>query len=756
MKQCFLYLVVLLWTIMAPNLYAQEKTRAPYFIYQSSDDASGFPLLSTKADVTIIGVIAEVKVTQTYFNAGKKPIEANYVFPASTQAALHNMSMVIGDRTIKGVIKEKKAALDAYEQAKKEGKRSSLLEQHRPNVYQMHVANIMPGDTIKTELYYTENISPASGTYEFVYPTVVGPRYVNEKEDNTDDESWNTNPYTEEKIEPLYDFDIQLRLKGGLPVRKVVCNSHPIITNFISKQEVAIRLDPNAKRTGNRDFIFQYQLGGEGVEEGLLVYENDQEKFFMAMVQPPEPDKVRKLPKREYIFIVDVSGSMSGFPLEMSKQVISEIVAGLGKEDLINMVMFETSCVFWNERSVQATKENKEHVLAFLNGSSGRGGTEMGLAIQRAMNIPKPKGFSRTFVLLTDGYIQFEPKLFNYINDHLDQANFFSLGIGKSVNRYLIEGIAHFGRSEPFIITNGQEAKKVADRFKYLIQSPLLTDLQLEFPGMEVYDMVPSKIPDLMAGRPIVVFGKYRGEPASTIELSGYSAKGKFQKTKIVKPDSNYTDNEALAYLWARHRIKTLSDYRTSFNPEESTESEVTQLGLQYHLLTAYTSFLSVEDTPVNSSGKPILVAQPLPMPQGVPNSAIPIPPAPPPPPPEPTVEEVFKVVEEMPVFPGCEGGTENCSQEMLLQSVYKHLEYPAEAKENAIEGTVLVKITIDKAGKIMDYTIVRDIGGKCGEAVIKALKGLEKKNLLWKPGKQRGRPVNVVFYLPIRFKLNQ
>ena len=161
---------------------SEDRTLSPYFIVVSDNpDTDRLPLKSTSAAVNISGVIADVLVTQVYKNDGKKPLEAIYVFPASTRVAVYGMKMTIGKRVIEAKINRRDEARKEYEKAKEAGKSASLLEQQRPNVFQMNVANIMPGDEIKVELKYTELLIPTDRVYEFVYPTVVGPRYSNQK-----------------------------------------------------------------------------------------------------------------------------------------------------------------------------------------------------------------------------------------------------------------------------------------------------------------------------------------------------------------------------------------------------------------------------------------------------------------------------------------------------------------------------------------------------------------------------------------------
>ncbi|HDR00101.1 MAG TPA: trypsin, partial [candidate division WOR-3 bacterium] len=280
-----------------------DRTLSPYFLVSGEDAAAGkLPLLSTEAEVSIAGVIADVRVTQRYHNAGKRPIEAVYIFPASTRAAVYGMKMTIGERVIVAEVQKRGQARENYEQALREGRSASLLERQRPNVFQMNVGNILPGDTILVELSYTELLVPTDGVYEFVYPTVVGPRYSEKPAQGAPDgDRWVENPYLREGEPAPYRFDIGVRLAAGLAIAEMTCPSHQTSIKYDGPATATCRLDPTARNGDNRDFILRYRLAGSKVESGLLLFPGEKENFFLAMVQPPRRVAREDIPGREYI-----------------------------------------------------------------------------------------------------------------------------------------------------------------------------------------------------------------------------------------------------------------------------------------------------------------------------------------------------------------------------------------------------------------------------------------------------------------------
>jgi Ca-activated chloride channel homolog len=601
-----------------------EKTLSPYFFIDGGDPSvDNFPLKSTDVSVAINGVIAEVAVKQTYHNGGTLPINGKYVFPASTRAAVHGMTMRIGDRIIRAKIKEREAAKQEFEQAKKEGKSASLLEQQRPNVFSMNVANVMPGDSIEIELNYTEHIVPTDGTYEFVYPTVVGPRYSNTPESSApESEHWVKSPYLHQGVQPTSSLSINTVVSTGIPIQELACSTHKTMVNWENESLARIDLDSSEKNGGNRDYILRYRLTGEAIESGLMLYKGDTENFFLLTVQPPKRVSSKEIPPREYVFVVDVSGSMNGFPLNVSKQLMKNLIANLKPTDLFNVILFSGSSSAMAPKSVPATQENLSRAIALIDGQNGGGGTELSPALSRAFMLPADDRYSRNIIIATDGYISAEKEAFSLIRNNLDRANVFSFGIGSSVNRFLIEGIAKAGLGEPFVVTNEGEAAGIAEKFRKYISAPVLTDIKVEYKGFDAYDVEPQMIPDLLAERPLVIFGKYRGNASGQIAITGSNGNGSFKKVFDVAGTTPREANHALKFLWARTRIANLGDFAGESEESEAVK-EITSLGLAYNLLTKYTSFIAVLEIVRNTNGNAADVDQPLPLPQGVSDLAV-------------------------------------------------------------------------------------------------------------------------------------
>lgn len=594
-----------------------DQTESPYFEINNEDiSLEAFPLKTTNVDVTISGVIADVYVNQTYQNNGTEPIHATYVFPASTRASVHGMTMTIGNYVVYAQIKEKEEAKQEFEEAKEEGKSASLLEESKPNVFTMNLANIMPGDEVQIELHYSELVIPTDKVYEFVYPTVVGPRYGGPVSGT----STNVNQqYLLEGIDNPSTFNITAKIDAPVPIALVDCTSYDTYKTWNGDSNVTVSLDQSEAISGNKDYVLEYSLAGDQIESGIILHEGEDENFFLLMLEPParmEPDSITP---REYIFVLDISGSMFGFPLDTAKELITDLIGDLNSYDKFNVVLFAGGSEKLSETSLSANQRNINDAIAFIDKQTGGGGTELASALKDAIDIPFEEGYARSLAVITDGYIYEEKEIYEIIEDNLDTANFFSFGIGNSVNRFLIDGIAKAGQGEPFVVMDEKEARQEAAAFKRYIESPILTDIDISFNDFEVYDVEPKTIPTLFSDRPMIIYGKWKGDPVGSVKISGSSGNGDYNKTISLDSLDNQ-DNGALPYLWARKKIERLADYNPNLY---RNKEDIVEIGLKYSILTQHTSFIAVLEEIRNPDGTAADVTQPLPLPEGVSNLAI-------------------------------------------------------------------------------------------------------------------------------------
>ncbi len=626
----FAALLLVVWSPAHADDAEAPKAQSPHFVVNSGEPGTDrLPLKATRVDVRIAGVIADVTVTQHYRNEGQRPIEARYVFPGSTQAAVYAMNVRLGKRLLTARIQEKQQARIEFETAKKEGKTSALLEQHRPNVFQMNVANILPGDDVAVELRYTELLTPTEALYGLVFPTVVGPRY-NSPRGAAVHEKWIAAPYLQSGEDSAAAFEIKVTLDAPVALKEVTSPSHAISVDGAGTRHAGVALAAADKPANNRDFILNYRLAGSRIESGLMLFRGDQSKdsenFFLALVEPPKAPALAQINPRDYIFVVDISGSMHGFPLETSKALLQDLIGNLRPSDTFNVMLFSGSNRMLAPASVPATRANIEHALATIKQMGGSGSTEIVPALKRIATLPKAPDVSRSVIVVTDGYVSVEAEVFRLVANNLNQSNVFAFGIGSSVNRHLIEGIARAGQGEAFVVTRPEHAPVQAERLRKMIDAPVLTKVKARFEGLDVYDVQPAQLPDVLAGRPVVVFGKWRGDVGAAaggrLVVEGRSAEGAYA-AEVSASGREDNATAALRHLWARQRIAALSD-QEALEGGSAHKQAITELGLKYSLLTQYTSFIAVDHVVRNPN--PALaptVDQPLPLPEGVSNLAL-------------------------------------------------------------------------------------------------------------------------------------
>ncbi|BET65085.1 marine proteobacterial sortase target protein [Opitutales bacterium ASA1] len=565
---------------------------APFFVVTSPTPPGHdvLPLVDTHVEVTVAGTIAEVSVVQTYANKGPTALEAVYVFPGSTRAAVHGLVMYVGDRVVRARIQPRGEARRTYEQARAEGKTTTLLEQERPNLFRMNLAGIQPGDVVRVELRYTETLACEENEYEFVFPTAVGPRY---SRDGTDVAASTSAPATDATL------GFRMRLAPGVPLRELRCVSHPVVIDEPRTGEARLELDPAidpATHVG-RDIVVRYRLSGDTPAAGLLFSRptDGGEGWFLATIQPPTRVAPAEIPLRDYVFVVDVSGSMHGFPIATTVLLLRELIASLDATDTFNVLFFAGGSEVLSPHPLAATPENLARAVVLLESRPAGGGTELLPALQTAFDLPADPLGARTIVVVTDGFVEVEPEAFALVRARLGDASLFAFGIGASVNRHLIEALARAGRGEPEFVLSAREAPEAAARFRRRIDTPVLVDLAPRFDGIAVADVSPAPLPDLFASRPIVLSGRWSGVPAGRIHLRGRTGAGPWQTTLDFADAVDVTGSRALELLWARSRIADLED-ADSLGRDPARVAEITRLGLAHGLLTKHTSFVAVDE----------------------------------------------------------------------------------------------------------------------------------------------------------------
>jgi Ca-activated chloride channel family protein len=593
------------------------------------------PLKHTDVKAQISGFLSRVVVTQEFENPFKEKIEAVYTFPLPQNAAVDDMTMIVGNRTVRGKILRREEAEAVYEAAKTNGQTASLLNQERPNIFTQSVANILPGEKIKITISYVETLKYENGSYEFVFPMVVGPRYVpggaagasqansgNGFAPNTDrvpDGSRITPRPVPAGMRVGHDISLDVTLDAGVPIDALDSKTHDVNVDRPDDRRARVRLK-DEDTIPNKDFVLRFDVAGKKIEDALLTHSAGTGGYFTFILQPPERVTAEDVTPKELVFVLDTSGSMSGFPIEKAKETMKLALDNLYPYDTFNLITFAGDTHILFPEPVPATKENLQKAQAFLETRQGSGGTEMMKAIRASLDPSDAQGHVRIVCFMTDGYVGNDMEIIGEVQKH-PNARVFSFGIGSSVNRFLLDGMSRYGRGEVEYVALNDDGSAAARRFYERVRSPLLTDISIDWNGLPVADVYPKAVPDLFSAKPVTITGRYTGSGRGAIRLKGKLAGRDFVR-EIPVDFSNSQQRDVLATLWARTRVDDLmsQDFKgaQAGNMQDDVKQAITQLGLDYRLMTQFTSFVAVEEMIVTDGGKPRRIDVPVEVPEGV------------------------------------------------------------------------------------------------------------------------------------------
>ncbi len=635
----------------------KDVTQGALRIVQKDGGIVECPLKHTDVQADVSGFIARVKVTQTFHNPTKEKIEAVYVFPLPHEGAVDDMTMVVGERKIVGVIKRRAEARSIYEQALLAGQTAALLEQERPNIFTQSVGNIEPGQEVKIEISYVDVLRYDMGTYEFHFPMVVGPRYipgtpsggvqpqpaelkgkVSPPVANTDrvpDAERISPPVLKPGVRNGHDISLSVKLDAGVPIQNLISANHDAEIKKEGDRGAAIKLSP-ADSLPTTDFVLRYGVVGKKPEMAVLAhtgdYSGDRQKlgngYFMLMIQPQEDERLTKSPPREIVFLVDVSGSMSGEPTAKVVEAMQAMLKLCRKNDTVQVVTFASQAQKLFDAPVPVNDENIGKALGFTAGLQGRGGTEMLKGVQMAIDEPIDKERLRIVVMLTDGYIGNEAEIIEHVGKHCgDQIRFWCVGIGSSPNMFLVDGVARQGGGMGKKLGLPDETQPLVQEIMTRIQRAQLAKVKIDWGDFKVSETYPAKIPELWAGRPVIVYGRYAegGRIAgrnfeSQITVSGNVEGEDVQWPLTVRLPKEEAQHDVLAKVWARQKVEDLMQ-QSYYHGSPAVEEMVTAIALDYRLMSQYTSFVAVDESKKVESTQPPRMPRrmlvPVPLPQG-------------------------------------------------------------------------------------------------------------------------------------------
>lgn len=723
----------------AASAYGQEIPGGELRIASGEGKGQACPLKHTDVVADVSGFFARVHVRQVFHNPTKEKIEAIYVFPLPQHAAVDDMVMTIGDRRVVGQIRKREEARAIYEQAKAAGHVASLLDQERPNIFTQSVANIEPGVEVAIEISYVETLKYEDGQFEFTFPMVVGPRYIpgggsapaplttGQPTPQVPDADKITPPVTPKGTRAGHDISLKVRIDAGMAIQDIASVLHDVDVTPDGTTGAMVALK-NRDEIPNRDFILHYRLATDQIAHGLLTHVDECGTFLTILLQPPKRVLQTMVVPRELVFVLDTSGSMSGYPIEKSKETMAKLIDGMGPADTFNLITFagDTS-ILWSEPR-PATPENRKAAQEFLATRKGGGGTEMMKAIDAALRVQTPSFRSqwdrfigpdnkpgrdqlgparrpfttrghfyrakpasckfvsgdpqlaeaflvsadgtRAFALkfppntriappgdgaaveltgdcystqggvfvqtksieitpirvvcfMTDGFVGNDMAIIDAVKKNADTTRVFSFGAGNGVNRFLLDGMAHAGRGEVEYVTLASQGDEAARKFHERLQSPVLTDISIDWGGLPIDEVYPERVDDLFSSKPIVVHTRLKGPVTpATLTLRGMTGEGPYESQIALEATGRREKNPSIVSLWAREKVESLMNRDLAAmqqgTPPADIKETIIGVGLAYRLLTQFTSFVAVEELTITSGGQAKTIQVPVEMPDGV------------------------------------------------------------------------------------------------------------------------------------------
>jgi len=616
------------WCPPAPLPWYQKTAVTEGTLAVTNMENTVLPLKYTEVKADITGMLADVKVTQKFQNELSENIEAVYMFPLSSGSAVQEFEIVIGERVIKSVVKERKEARRTYEKAKQAGKKAGLLEQERPDIFTVSVANIEPGQDILVNIRYYETIKYEDTEYEFVFPMAITPRYAGK-------DSKGVPESLEGKISPPIlppakdggrEVKIFINLDAGFPTGEISSPTHSISVREKDggKKEIEFAKE---KEIPNKDFVMKYASTGEKMERALAFYrEEGKAGTFMLHLTPKMDYGPEEMVKREMIFVLDRSGSMGGEPIKQAKSALKDCLRTLRGGDFFSVITFDDTLECFSEKSLEFNEENLEKADRFIDDIDARGGTEILSALKKAFQMPETKDCLRQIVFLTDGAVWGEEESLKEINKNLGKSRVFTFGIGPCVNRYFLSKLALLGRGTCYFITDVRQIKEEIEAFSKQVSCPILSDLALEMEDANIFDIYPDPVPDVYFGQVLCLLGRFHSSGKVKGRLTGRTGQGNFEEEFTVELPEKENTHPVIETIWARKHIDVLLDLQRR-EPQKKAEirDEIIGIGLKYHLMSPYTSLVAVEEGEEDKNKdkkEPVKIDVPQILPEGLEHNA--------------------------------------------------------------------------------------------------------------------------------------
>lgn len=546
-----------------------------------------------------MGEILHVKINQYFANTAAKNAEYIYTFPLPDQASVCHFSALVGDRRITGEIKEKEQAYRLYEQAVTAGDSAYLLESARANIYQVNLGNVKAGEAVEIEIAYLQSLQANDDELRIMVPTLVAPRYIPGQKsgakkgmgtadptDQVPDADFITPPIGN----PDYRATIHFQINPGRKIATIESPSHRITAHLDQAEAATVEL-ADQKTLLDRDFILKVKLIGEPLTR-CLIGKTGLDEWFALATFTPELAAAELTEDAEYVFLIDISGSMEGIKLDQAKTALKICLRNLGSEDTFKLAAFESDLHVLSQNFMPYDQKHLDQATKWIDQLHAMGGTEILSAIKFALQDKSEN--ERLIIILTDGEVGNEREIVRTVEDHNENVRIFSIGIDTSVNSLFINQIAEAGNGAAEFVYPGENVDDKIIRHFSRIHAQILQNARFRFDGSAKIDIAGEKPEKLYDLEPYTLAARLDHGPINRVVVEGYVND---QKQQIEISDVIELENpDVLAKLWAKKQIERLEHNLITVNPRRSDflRTEIISLSEKYSVASTLTSFVAV------------------------------------------------------------------------------------------------------------------------------------------------------------------
>jgi Ca-activated chloride channel family protein len=568
------------------------------------DSESSLPLEHTDVVAQVTGPVASVCVTQRFGNPFTHPIELVYLFPLPHEAAVVGFELKIGDRVIKSKVEESEVARREYEEARDAGKRAGLVEERRPNLFSIEIANVQPHETIVATLRYHERVRFDDGEYRFIFPMGLTPKYHHDAR-----EAARTDAPIASAGSAIGTVDVQLSIDAGVALADPKSSSHAIEVSRIDERRVHVR--SAGEIIPNKDFVVRYQVAEDDVRAAAWMATSKPAPTLLVTAIPPRLTGDAEPAPREFVFVIDRSGSMGGGPMSQARNALRACVRALGDRDTFAIIAFDNVVEWLKPSAIDVTQQAVLDADRWIGDLHARGGTDIITAVKEALALRRDAMRQRYIVFLTDGAVSAEKEVLTAIRKEIGSGRIFTFGIGPSVNRALLTSMAAQGKGTAEFLQLDEDIEEALIRFQDRVAYPAVQDIRVEWKNAKAWDVYPPQLTDLYHGQPLELTARVAPNENAAIVISGTRGDDSW-RTEIALPQP--VDDPAITRVWAKARVDALLAAIDNESKDSSLRSEVIALAIEHHLITRYTSLVAIdEEATKGAASKRIRVAVPLP-----------------------------------------------------------------------------------------------------------------------------------------------